>query len=150
MFRTYHFQCLVLYVIGLVNTVIESSIDACKFLMAIIFIQKAKIHQKLGKSLYLGINLTTISFIITFLILFSISLTCCAPLYEIFFTDENDMIISVLLPFTDLETQNVFYIYLANQLNSSLYGVVIAETELITCALKNSVSVIVVIIESSA
>lgn len=98
----------------------------------------------------MAIQLIRSSIKIKMLILFSIFLTCCAPLYKIFFTDENDMIIPVLLPFVNIETQNGFYINLANQLVTCGYGVIIIPgTELITCVLKNAVSVTAAVIRNS-
>lgn len=59
------------------------------------------------------------------------------------------MIIPDLLPFIDAETQRGFYINLANQLVTCLYGVkIISGTELFTCILKNTTCA-TAIIESS-
>lgn len=81
---------------------------------------------------------------------FSMFLTCCAPLYKIFFTDEYEMIIPVVLPFIDPETKYGFYINLGNQLVSCAYGlIIIPGTELMTCVLKNTISVTAAVIQNS-
>lgn len=98
----------------------------------------------------MAILLATSSFKTNALIVFSMNLICSAPLYKLFFTDENEMVIPVILPFIDPETPNGFYINLANQLFICAYGVItIPATELITCVLKNTISVSAAVIENT-
>lgn len=106
----------------------------------------AKTHEVCDK---MAIDLLDGTIKITLLIFLSIEITCCAPLYKIFFTEEKEMIIPVILPFVDPDTQNGFYINLANQLVTCVYGVIIIPgTEMVTCILKNTISASAAIIEN--
>lgn len=98
----------------------------------------------------MAIYLLSGSIKISLLMLFSVSLCVFPPLYKIFFTEKNEMIIPVILPYIDPDTKKGFYINLANQMVTCVYGtVIIPATELITCVLKNTVTSTAAIIENS-
>lgn len=98
----------------------------------------------------MAIYLLSGSIKISLLMLFSVSLCVFPPLYKKNFTDDNEMIISVILPFIDPDTKTGFYINLANQMVTCVYGaVIIPATELITCVLKKTASATAAIIENS-
>lgn len=62
-----------------------------------------------------------------------------APLYKIFFTNEKETLLPVILPFIDPETKYGFYINLAYQYVSCLCGFfILPRTELLLCEHKNT------------
>lgn len=80
------------------------------------------------------------------LVLLSLQLICCVPLYNVFFNNNVDkqyqLIIPVLLPFVDIESQTGFYINLMNQSAICLFGIVAIPTiEIITCVIRNNIEV---------
>lgn len=98
----------------------------------------------------MAIDLITSTAKIIFLIFFSIFLAVCAPLYINFFTDGNEMLIPIILPFVDPETRNGFFINLANQLIIAFFGsIAIPATEVITCVLRNNILVAAAVIENT-
>lgn len=99
-------------------------------------------------------NLFTNSVKIIILMLFSLYLTACVPLHNIFFDNgathyDNQMIIPFIMPFIDFQTQQGFYINLANQIMICLIGVIIVPSvELVNCVMMNNVSVLAAVIEN--
>lgn len=95
----------------------------------------------------MAIYLITCSIRVNLLILLSYALAVGAPLYKTLFTDENEMILPVILPFIDPDTQNGFNINYAYQVIICIFGgFIVPGCELVTCVLKNNVSVIAAII----
>lgn len=71
------------------------------------------------------------------------------PIYEIVFKKEYVNIVPIILPFLDPQSKKGFYANLINQLVFGFYGVFAClGIELITCALKNSLSVTASVIEN--
>lgn len=98
----------------------------------------------------MAINLIVCSIRVNLMVFFSYLLLICGPLYKNFFTDEHEMMLAIILPFIDPETESGFTINLINQMFSVLLGTfVIPGTELITCILKNNVTAAAAVIENS-
>lgn len=98
----------------------------------------------------MAVYLITCSIRVNLLVLLSYMMAVCVPLSKTLFTDENEMILPVILPFIDPDTQNGFIINYTNQAVSCIFGsCVIPGTELLTCVLKNNVSVAAAAIENS-
>lgn len=75
---------------------------------------------------------------------------CVGALFKIFVKNEKELIIPVILPFIDPDTDEGFFINFLSLVPSCAIGVIlIPATELLTCVLKNSVSVAAAIIENS-
>lgn len=71
--------------------------------------------------------------------IFSISLTVCIPFYQTLFTDQRQMIIVVILPFTDPETYEGFTINFLNQVIFCAVGyLILPGVEIVLCVLKNA------------
>lgn len=82
--------------------------------------------------------------------LISLSFITCAPIYKNLFTDDKEMIIPVILPFIDPETEHGFYINLISQLITSTFGAIgVPAIEVGTCIMKNTISTSAAIIENS-
>lgn len=97
----------------------------------------------------LAIDLITSSMRINNFVILSLLLAIGAPLYKIFVFGEHEMIIPVIIPFIDPDTDNGFYINLANQLINGAVGlIVIPGCELVTCVMKNNVSATAAMIEN--
>lgn len=93
--------------------------------------------------------ITNTSKVIT-IVLVSFSLMICAPFYKTVFTDDNEMIIPVILPIIDPETTNGFQINFIYQLFSIFCGsLIIPMNEIFTCVLKNNVTVAAAVFENS-
>lgn len=74
---------------------------------------------------------------------------CSAPIYKTFIKNEKELIVPVILPFNDPETENGFYINYANQGITCGIGVImISASEILTCLLKNSVALTAAVIEN--
>lgn len=98
----------------------------------------------------MAIDLMISSLIIYLIVIASLFLAVCVPLYKIFLTDEVEWIIPVILPFVDPDSQNGLYLNLTNQLISAAFGVIIVPaTELITCVLKNNCLATAAVIENT-
>lgn len=94
----------------------------------------------------MAVNLFSKSVKIVLLVLFSLNLTTCLPLYNIFFNSASDsynkIIVPIILPFIDFRTQQGFYINLANQIYICLIGAVaVPYIESMTCVMINNCSV---------
>lgn len=90
----------------------------------------------------MAIYLIACSIRVNMLIFLSYALAIGAPLYKTLFTDENEMILPVILPFIDPDTQNGFNINYTYQLIICIFGgFVVPGCELVTCVLKNNVTV---------
>lgn len=59
------------------------------------------------------------------LVFLSINLGACAPIYKLTSTDEKEMVIPVILPFVDPDTELGFYLNMVNQFVICLYGSII-------------------------
>lgn len=98
----------------------------------------------------MAIYLVTSTSKVLVLIVFSFSFITCGPIYKNLFTDDSEMIIPVILPFIDPETENGFYANLTSQLISSAFGAIaVPAIEVVTCVLKNTVSTSAAIIADS-
>lgn len=98
----------------------------------------------------LAIHLVTSTSKVVLLMLLSFSFITCGPVYKNFFTDDREMIIPVILPFIDPETNRGFFINLICQLITSTYGAILVPAiEVVTCILKNAIFTYAVIIEDS-
>lgn len=85
-----------------------------------------------------------------FLVLFSLALASCSPIFTIAFTDKKELAIPILMPFIDETTQNGFYINLANQIVICVVGgFTIAAIELATSILKNNFTVTAAVIANA-
>lgn len=91
----------------------------------------------------MAVYLITCSIRVNLLILLSYALAVGAPLYKTLFTDENEMILPVVLPLINPDTPNGFNINYAYQVVICIFGgFIVPGCELVTCVLKNNVSVI--------
>lgn len=98
----------------------------------------------------MAIELVTGTSKVLLLLAFSFGFITSAPLYKNLFTDEKEMIIPVILPFIDPETENGFSVNLISQLFCIAFGsIIIPAIEIVTCVLKNTVSTSAAIIENS-
>lgn len=86
---------------------------------------------------------------ISSLVLVSLFLMYCVPLYKILILKENDMVVPILVPFVDPETTFGFLVNLLNQLTFCFYGVhAMFGIELVTCEVKNTFSVSAAVIKN--
>lgn len=89
----------------------------------------------------MAIDLIRSSIRINNFVLLSMLLAIGAPLYKIIALDEHEMIIPVIIPFIDPESEFGFYVNLANQLFNGVFGlIIIPGCELFTCVIKNNIS----------
>lgn len=96
----------------------------------------------------MAIYLITCSIRVNSLVVLSYALAICAPLYKTLFTDENEMILPIILPFINPDTQTGFNINYTYQLIFCIFGsIAVPGCELVSCVLKNNVSVIAAVIE---
>lgn len=70
----------------------------------------------------MAIYLMTCTIRVNLMVFFSYSFLIWAPLYKNLYTDEHEMMLPIILPFTDPETDTGFTINLINQLISVLMG----------------------------
>lgn len=84
-----------------------------------------------------------------FLILLSFGVVAMVPIYKFFYTDEKELLVPFLFPFTEIETQFGYYLNMAFQ---SMYGifaaVMLLSTEIAICMLKNNGAIATVIIKN--
>lgn len=98
----------------------------------------------------MAVNLVTSSIRVNLLVLLSYMMAVCVPMTKTLFTDENEMILPVILPFIDPDTDSGFFINYADQVITCMFGsCVIPGTELLTCVLKNNVMAAAIAIENS-
>lgn len=98
----------------------------------------------------MAIYLVTSTLKVLLLIVVSFSFIIVAPTYKNLFTDDKEMIIPVILPFIDPETDRGFYLNVASQLVISVFGAIpISGIEIVTCVLKNTVSLSTALIGNS-
>lgn len=98
----------------------------------------------------MAIQLAIGSIKITILEYIALLLACIFPLYKIFVKNEKELILPVILPFNDPETERGFFMNFISQIVACAYGVtIIPGSEMMTCVLKNNVSVAAAIIENS-
>lgn len=87
--------------------------------------------------------------IVLFLVL-SFSFIICAVIYKNVFINEREMMIPVILPLIDPETERGFYINLGSQMISSTFGAIgVPAIEVVTCVMKNTISTLAAITEDS-
>lgn len=87
---------------------------------------------------------------VNLLVLFSYNISVIAPLYKIYFTDEKEMIIPVILPFIDPDSDIGFNINLLSQNITCVCALfIVPGTELVTCILKNTILAIAAIIDNT-
>lgn len=76
---------------------------------------------------------------VNLLMALSLSMTICVPLTRTLFTHEKEMILPVILPFIDPDTEKGFAINYVDQMITCIFGsCVLPATELMTCVLKNN------------
>lgn len=98
----------------------------------------------------MAVDLIIKSSLIITLVFIALMLSCIGPIYKIIAKNEKELIIPVILPFIDPDTEQGFYINFAYQTVPCVVGLlVIPGTELITCVLKNNISVMAAIIKNS-
>lgn len=98
----------------------------------------------------MAIHLITNTANVIAIVMISFSLIIGAPFYKTVFTDENEMMIPVILPFIDPETTNGFQINFTYQLFSLFCGsLIIPMNEIFTCVLKNNVTLAAAVIQNS-
>lgn len=98
----------------------------------------------------MAVYLVTCSIRVNLLVLLSYMMAVCVPFTKTLFTDENEMILPIILPFIDPDTDDGFVINYADQVITCLFGsCVIPGTELLTCVLKNNVTAAATAIENS-
>lgn len=86
---------------------------------------------------------------VSFLTYFSMILNAGAPMHKTLFTDENEWMVPVIVPFTDPDTRNGFLINMGYQLLIAGAGLlVVPGSELVSCVMKNNVSVIAAVVEN--
>lgn len=86
-------------------------------------------------------NLLISAIRVTFLQLFSLALTAFTALYKIFFTDDYELIVPVILPFVNPDTQQGFYFNLANQFIIFCGGIfIVPGKELVSCVVANNLT----------
>lgn len=79
---------------------------------------------------------------VSFLQIFALSLLNLVPFYKTIFTDEKEMIIPIILPFIDPDTQNGFYLNFVYQISTDCFGVlIVVGCELVSCFVANNVKV---------
>lgn len=72
-----------------------------------------------------------------------------APMYKTLFTDENEMMIPIVVPFTDPDSPNGFLIAMGYQGLVSLGGLfIVPGSEIVSCVMKNNVAAIAAVIEN--
>lgn len=98
----------------------------------------------------MAIYLLTCTVRVNLMLFVSYLLLVCGPLYKNFFTDEHVMIIPVILPFIDPESDFGLKINMINQMFTVLMGFpVVPGTEIVTCVMKNNVTATAAVIENS-
>lgn len=74
------------------------------------------------------------------LLLFALFLADCFPMYNNLFKNQKQMIIPIIVPFVDPDTETGYIVNAANEMVFLIFGpLVIFGTEMITCVLKNTV-----------
>lgn len=98
----------------------------------------------------LAIDLATRTLGILMVLVFGFFSVGALPTYKLLHDGEKEMVLPVILPFVDPETNEGFTINLCNQWFSLGCGTfIIPATEIITCLLKNCISVSAAIIRNS-
>lgn len=94
-------------------------------------------------------ELITSSMKIIFVLWLSFGIALATPLYILLFTNEREMILPVIYPFIDPDTDSGFYINLASQYVICLFGVfILPGCELILCVLKNGYTAYAAVVEN--
>lgn len=134
-----HFQSLVVYILILIPSTRKQYRHLFNFAYENIFINSetsSRINVVCEK---MATDLLTSTIKTTILMIFSISLTVCIPFYQTLFTDQRQMIIVVILPFTDPETYEGFMINFLNQVIFCAVGyLILPGVEIVLCVLKNA------------
>lgn len=95
----------------------------------------------------MAIYLLTSSLNINLLVNISTILMICAPLYKKLVLNENELIIKIVLPFIDPETDRGYLYNMISQSITCVFGsIVIPAIELVTCVVKNNISATAAII----
>lgn len=98
----------------------------------------------------MAIHFMACSIRVNLLVLLSYAFAVVAPLYKTLFTDEKEMMIPIILPFIDPDTQKGFTINYAYQMVTAIFGsFIVPGIELLTCVLRNNVSVTAAVIENA-
>lgn len=94
-------------------------------------------------------ELVTGSSKIVLIMFISVGIGIATPLYKLFFTNDREMILPVVFPFTDPDTERGFYINLASQYVSCLSGfIILPGCELVLCAFKNSFTAYAAVVDN--
>lgn len=96
----------------------------------------------------MAIELLLSSVKVTTLIMFSLMLGTCAPLYKTLFTDEKEVIVSFVYPFIDPGSIVTLFINLVCQsIEASSAFIIVPVSELITCVLNNNITTTAAVVE---
>lgn len=118
-------QCLILYALALKTSTREMLASMYNYSGKYIYANSGitarnyQICEKLANDLISG------SIKICVLLAIAIDLSICAPLNKLTFKHEKELIIPVILPFINPDTDFGFYMNLGNQLVICLYGAII-------------------------
>lgn len=146
----FYFQSLVVFIIILIPSTRKQYRYMYNFAGNFLYSNSETSPSKSNVCDRMAIYLVTSTSKVLLLIAFSFSFITCGPIYKNLFTDDSEMIIPVILPFVDPETENGFYVNLTSQLISSSFGVIaVPAIEVVTCVLKNTISTSAAIIENS-
>lgn len=144
------FQCLVMYLIILMPNTRKEYRRLYNFAGHFIYANSKSSLRNHSVCDRMAIDLLFSSLKTNTLLVFSISLSVCVPMYKMFYTDEREMFIPVILPFVDPDTENGFYLNLASQLITASFGAIaIPAIELVTCVLKNNVLATAAVVNNS-
>lgn len=142
------FQSLIVYILILLPSTRKQYCHLFNFAHEYIFektMTSSRIDSVCDK---MAIDLLASSIKTTIVMIFSMSLTVCIPFYQTLFTDQRQMIIVVILPFTDPETYDGFMINFVNQVVFCAVGyLILPGVELVLCVLKNAASSAAAVIE---
>lgn len=87
---------------------------------------------------------------VNLLIFFSVQLIFCSALYKLLYLREKELIIPLVIPFIDSESELGFYINMMHQLiNASIGFFIIHTIEILTCVLTNNACVAAAVIENA-
>lgn len=98
----------------------------------------------------MAIDLLSSSLKTNILLIGSIQVSVSIPLYKMLYTDDDEMLVPVIVPFVDPKSTIGFYVNLVNQVTTAFVGgIAIPAIELVTCVLKNNVSATAAVIKNS-
>lgn len=148
-FKLDYLQCLIMFIFVLMKSTRAKMDHLYKFGGNYIFANSQitpKIRIICDK---MAISLFTSSVKVNALLALSLFIVSILPLYHTFL-GENEMIIPIILPFVDPDTEHGFFINLINQLIFICLGIdAIPACETFFCVLKNTITTTATVIEIS-